>query len=209
MQKYTDKEVRFVCDPACHSMDTYRTILKKNKDDSIIGIGLIRPNIFREFGYDLSDDEVLNLYTDIIKLLLDRNLRIIMFTNGVEKDALFGEKINSKLGVKLRVVTPHNDEEFISTVSSFRAIVSARMHASIVAYSLNIPSINLCWNKKLIHFYENIGYTNRCIIPELFSAEYIVDSLVDVLDDDCTNKKRSPYLQSVYDFLNYNIDYLV
>lgn len=208
MRKYTNKDVTLVCDPACYSSDTYNMYSKRESENMYVGIGLIRPDIFREFGYDLSDDDVLTLYTGIISKLQKTGYQIQLFTNGVEADACFGRKINESLRTKMDIIVPKNDEDFIKIIAHFRAILAARMHACIVSYSLNIPSINLCWNSKLIHFYNNIGYDDRCVTPDNFNPDLVVNKLISIIDKDCQNERRDSYLKSLNDFLSMNLDYL-
>jgi polysaccharide pyruvyl transferase WcaK-like protein len=52
------------------------------------------------------------------------------------------------------------------------------LHANIISYALNVPSIGLVWNDKLTLFGEDIGYPERFFEYDKFNAKKIVDALV-------------------------------
>jgi polysaccharide pyruvyl transferase WcaK-like protein len=91
-------------------------------------------------------------------------------------------------------------EDLIEEVGSCRAIISFRLHPSIIAFSLNVPSIGIVWNSKVCDFYNAIGYKDRCFeVNEKLTAENIVDAVKSAITEGV--KKDEIYLMSVYSTL--------
>ena len=70
------------------------------------------------------------------------------------------------------------------------------MHACIIAYSLDIPAIGLCWNDKLKLFGENIGYPQRFIEPENMNEDYALEELKEAIKNNYDKKNKEKFLQT-------------
>ena len=86
-----------------------------------------------------------------------------------------------------------------STPSS--RIIVGRLHASIIAYSYNIPSIGLVWNQKQKKFGETIGYPNRFIEYENFNADKILYELQKALKEGYSSIDNEEYKSTNYKYL--------
>lgn len=168
-----------VFDPAIWADETYQ--VNKNADSEIVGIGVIRPEIFEENGNDLSVDDIYNMYIGIIEELDRRSIKWKLFTNGMKKDYEVITRILGKLNLdeeEYAVPNPANRVELVSNISEFKGVIAARMHANIIATSLGIPSVGLVWNDKMNLFGEIIGSPDRYISGEkLKDYKYLVDKL--------------------------------
>ena len=51
-------------------------------------------------------------------------------------------------------------------------IVSSRLHTSICAYSLRIPTVAFSWDDKIQTFYGHIGCPERCLDIDLLQNDY-------------------------------------
>lgn len=139
-------------------------------DSNIIGIGVIRGNIFTSYGKDFSEENLLQLYQDIINGLCGQGWRCCIFTNGYSEDIQFARKLYSRVKCKevLMKEAPLNAKELVFTISQFKGMVTARLHSCIVAYSLQIPTVAITWTNKVSDFMTLIGKPESAIeIDEL------------------------------------------
>lgn len=197
MQKYTGRICKLVCDPACWSKITYET--NKKTDSDIIGINLIRPSIFNEFGFEISENCLMRLYKDIIIELKGKGYKVQLFTNGTDSDIAFGKALISSFPeLELdEILSPTCGRDLVGIISKYAVILSARMHATIVSYALDIPSINLCWNEKLLHFYKNIGFEDRLFTVDNFDYKSISEKIIKNFRGNCSNEKRKEFMNSI------------
>lgn len=198
-----NKTALLVADSAVWSADCYN---QKKKDDSkLIGINLIRPNIFGEFGYNDSEDAIYSFYTSIIKKLENDDYHWQFFTNGSNADYCFGLKILTKMRITptAQVIQnrPKDGKSFLSILSNYKGIICFRMHASICSYSLGIPSVAIEWNPKQKFFYQNIGYPERCMRLNL-GVDFIYDTFAKSLIEGFEENYMSSFKQTEIDYLN-------
>lgn len=185
MRKFlsANRVVPQVCDPAVWSADVFN--IKRHDAIPLIGINVIRPEIFSEFGYNIKALDLLELYICIIDKLA-KKFKWQLFSNGYRNDYTFGKCILRKLKKKEKeflIEMPRNSIAFLSQLSNYRGCICARMHASICAYSLKIPTVSLSWNEKINSFYDVIGYPERCFSAADFSADKIVSGMIQALEE--------------------------
>lgn len=168
-----------VFDPAIWVNEAY--CIERNPKSEIIGIGLIRPEIFEERKTDISENQVENMYIGIIEELEKRNYQWQFFTNGLYGEYRFGVQLLKKMGrSKRKYIGSHifSARKLVKKIAGYQAVIAARMHANIIATSLGIPSVGLVWNDKMNMFAEMIGCEERYIPPErLMEAEYITNQM--------------------------------
>lgn len=158
-------------------VDEVYNIRKKNSD--IVGLGVM-------YAHNMKFKDMLGFWKGIIDELNNRKVKWKFFCNGVEKDYELAQYILNSLGYseeekkKLLIPRPKRPKEFVEIISSFKSIISFRLHSHIVAYSLDIPGVSIVWDEKIRFFYRGIGLENRCknlkdncldIIKELENAE--------------------------------------
>ena len=88
-------------------------------------------------------------------------------------------------------------------IAGYDAIISCRLHPSIIAFSMGIPSISLVWSPKVRGFYESIGYPERTVDIDSISAEKILSTLQDAIEKGVQHDKE--YLMSVYRNIYYGL----
>lgn len=74
-----------------------------------------------------------------------------------------------------------------------------RLHAAIISYALEVPSVSLVWNNKQILFGEIIKRKNSFITKDNFTSDYILKMLSLELDDPV--KMDEDYQRTDYEFL--------
>jgi polysaccharide pyruvyl transferase WcaK-like protein len=165
-----------VADSAVYCDEIYKV---SKKTSEVYGIGLVRGGIFLDNERNFNPEQVAQFYSDLILEIESRNLKYQLFTNGLPADKELLHKIEQKIcGKKLNIIEPKKDTDLISAISKFKGVLAARLHANIISYALNVPSIGLVWNDKLTLFGEDIGYPERFFEYDKFNAKKIVDALV-------------------------------
>jgi len=128
-----------------------------------IGINLINPQNFSVYGGSISPDEVVNFYRSLIAELQRRDADFLLFSNGMTVDQAFGESLVSTMNLRSDQLIPRptTSAEFVNLVAGFDIILSARMHAGITAYAIDVPVVGLIWGEKLQFLTEITGLRDR------------------------------------------------
>jgi polysaccharide pyruvyl transferase WcaK-like protein len=191
---------RLVADPAVYASSAYN--VRKNGQSNIVGVGLIRGTIFMDNNVNFSKEEVVQLYIDVLSELEKRKILWKMFTNGLPADLELAEEIFRGIGKPdeaKNIIVPNTSKELVETISGFKGVIAARLHACIISYSLEIPAIGLIWNDKLSLFGKQIGYPNRFINSTQFDKEYIVNELDKAIAEGYDLEKMETYKRTVKD----------
>lgn len=120
-----------------------------------IGIGVTHPAALRNHGASNIRDTAQSFAARFIALgkqLHAAGDRVAFFTNGSPEDEVCLEHVRRLLAPQngMRVVDrPQTPKKLMQLISGFKAVVSHRMHASIVAYSYGIPFVGMSWDPKL------------------------------------------------------------
>lgn len=196
-----------VCDPAVWSSEVFN--IKKSENSDIIGIGVVRKNIFVNYGIDFSEMQLAALYVGIIKYIIKLELKVQLFTNGTIADNIFAFEIISLLqkeGINLSYNIPNSPDELLKIISNYKGVIAGRLHSCIISYSLNIPAVGLVWNEKLKLFGQSIGEEDNFIEHDKFIPQLIVDQLQKAMkkgyNQECRNKYRNTILESIKECVN-------
>ena len=173
--KQMNKNCKLIVDNALWSSECYK-ISRKQSD--VIGLNIVRKRIFGANGINTSESQIINMYTGIKNELLRRGYKVQLFVNGPGADYVFAQELIELWNDKNITLesTPTTTRELVETISQYKGIVCSRLHASIIATSLNIPTIQLVWNEKFINFANLINQKGKPITFDKFDdAVYIVD----------------------------------
>lgn len=163
----------------------------------LVGIGLVRGNIFKNNGIKLEKSDVAVMYAEIIKELKNRGINYEIFTNGLVLDEELLDSINKLTGYRDFVNVPKSSEDLLKIIGNFKGIIAARLHASIVSYSLGIPGLSLIWNKKLEFFGDLIGYPERFFDVENFNAKEVVNRLIVAIEENYDTNNKQTFRNSI------------
>lgn len=172
-----------------------------------IGIGLIRGDSLQSYNVDFYEEDWIKLFCDIAKALDEKGKKFKFFTNGMVADYELGLKIIKRLGLDESCLEarPRNAIELLDTIRSFQGLITCRMHSSIAAFALGIPSIILSWNNKVNKYMDLVGYPERAIDIQNFNAEYILASYEHALIEGVSKEKqysmKKKARESVTDYL--------
>lgn len=180
--------------------------IKPKNTGQKVGINIISYETFAIRYPQISKREIIDIYIKIYSYLKSRNLDCFFFTNGVTCDTVLAKSVIGKLGLDKRKNLLSFDtmkgKEFVSLLAEFDFIVSSRLHTSICAYSLKIPTVCLSWDEKFNEFYRYIGCCSRCLSPYDFNNGNFKSVINDALLTGYDKEQYDSYRQLVKDSLD-------
>ena len=125
---------------------------------------------------------MLEFYKQTIEKLREQKIKFKLFTNGGISDFKFIVKLKDYMQENDDFYnnvesTPCNAYDLVKKISNFKLVISCRLHGSIIAYSLGIPTIGLVWNYKQILFSKMIKQESNFIQAKDFNANYIIKKI--------------------------------
>ena len=184
-------KVKLLADAAFWASEAYGVTAQPGSDT--IGVGLIRGTAFQSYEEGLNEEKLIDFFIQIGAELEHRGYRYEYFTNGLSSDQRFGQKLIEKAGLdqsKL-VDRPTKDTELIHTISGYRGLITCRMHSSIVAFSMGIPSVILSWNEKVNKYMAQAGYPERAVSMKEMDPSHTVDILERALREGVSEENRN------------------
>ena len=186
-------------DSAIFSSETYK--LNKNITNNLVGLGVIRSNIFEEYGHKISEKDLLDFYKHTIIRLKQEKINFKLFTNGGVSDFKFIIKLKEYMNesddfYELVEPSPCCSYDLVKMISKFKVVVSCRLHGSIIAYSLGIPTIGLVWNNKQLLFGKIINQESNFLTIDNFNSDILVNKIKEcmiVSELNIENKKQMAY----------------
>lgn len=178
-EKYVTRraiKVSQVCDPALWAKETYGI---KATEQRGVGLGVIRPEIFELYGVEAPKQTLLDFYKMIITELEEKHISYKLFTNGARRDYKFIDDIRTYMnrGEEFNEFVepiPKSGKVLTRMINKYERIVTCRMHAAIIAYSLGVPAVSVVWNKKLEYFADISGQPENLIFSKDFKKEQLV-----------------------------------
>lgn len=201
--KYREREdlvVKRVSDPAVFCAPVFRenTLEKRTKSRKKIGIFILRAYGFVDNKVNFSREDAAHLWTSLICELQDQGYDYELLTSGHFADEAFMDSLIRDYGVKANkcVFNMNMPERLVQKISSYDAVVSCRLHPSIISFSLGVPSLGIAWNPKVRGFYDSIGYADRVVDVNGINAHDIVCRLETAIGQGV--EKNPEYLNSIY-----------
>jgi polysaccharide pyruvyl transferase WcaK-like protein len=174
----------------------------------LIGLNLINPHNFRDYGGELSYEKVLNFYKNLITELQQSGERFKLFSNGMSQDMQFGQRLLTDLNLPTSTLleAPTTSKELISEILNFEIILAARMHAGIVSTALEVPTLGLIWSDK-IELFTNIAgirnnYFNENELDPALIANRLARKDVTKPDHKQLTELKQKTAQHLYEFLD-------
>ncbi len=191
-----------VSDPAVFTANVFRKfIVNKKKEKKMVGIFVLRDNGFVDSKINFTKENAAKLWKDLIREFEQKGYDYTLLTSGHFRDEAFLDYMIREHGIREQkcVFNMNAPEKLIKKISSFDAVVSCRLHPSIISFSLDVPSVGLVWNPKVSRFYECIGYPERRIHVDGVQAKDIVAKVEESIAQGI--KKEEDYLITVYQYL--------
>jgi len=206
LKKYKENEnlvIAQVSDPAVFASTVFRKHHAKKKADTKkkVGIFVFRANGFKDNKINFSREDAAKLWKNIIAELESKGYDYTLLTSGHFGDEAFLDYMIREHGIKESkcVFNMNTPEKLIKKISTYDAIISCRLHPSIISYSLKVPSVGLIWNPKVSRFYESIGYENRSVKTEDFDAKTIIQKIDAAIADGVAHNPEE--LITIYQYL--------
>ncbi len=190
-----------VADSATWTYEVYK--IKKKRDSNKIGLGVIREGIFRSNDIDLGLEELLKFWGDVIAALEENNVEWEIFTTGWPSDMKFAHNLIKHIGREGEMGTrismqPKNAANLVHTISNYKGIIAGRLHANIVAYSLDIPSVGIVWNEKCAFWGDNIGCSDRFVRHHELEGKLLVNKLNLAMNYEYLYENKYNYKKTIY-----------
>lgn len=199
-----------VADPAMWVSETYK--IKRNPDSDIVGLGVARGALFEDHGVPVTKEDLLDIWSSLIKALEDEGIKYKLFTNGLRQDEEFLTDLLIYMGKEeereeISLPSAENAKQLVEYISGFSSLIATRMHANIIAFSLGIPSVAFVWNDKVRFFGESIGCKERYLeYTQLRDTKHIVNMLkkaqAEGYEEGVLKREKASAYKSVRDFFS-------
>lgn len=190
-------DIRVVPDPALICADAFSSELSAEKNWDIgICVSSLDALVMNSEYEGSNSTQSARFFATLAEALQAEGKRVLYFTNGASEDNRVLEEISSASEVPGSVfLVPRHPDELVSLISACSCIVAHRLHANIVAYGLNIPSIGMNWDKKVESFFELTG-RKRYLFDLSPRVEKLGASVLGLLDDRSSDRKALDSLRS-------------
>lgn len=197
-------------DPGVFCSEAYG-VAKKTQE--IVGIGVISTQAYHSISKinkkakEISEDTLIEFWHNLIVELEKKHIKWKIFSNGGPKDYLMACKLIEKYNYPKEKLLelPLSPEQLVLQISGFSAIVAHRLHALIIATSLNIPVIPVVWSNKVQKFAELIKISNLAVWPDVNIVPKISEMLSD--KDFKTNETAIKQLKTqAYEYIKDSIN---
>ncbi len=214
LQKFKVREslrIDKVADPAVFTPQVFAPVLQEAADQEKnaakqseepekkkIGVFILRSAGFKDNGFDFQRAEAAAFWNDLVEELERQGYDYELLTSGHFGDEAYLDYLQRDCHWDSSKCTynVNSPDVLVSKIASYDAIISCRLHPSIIAFSLGVPSLGIVWNDKVTSFYETIGYDDRLVTVDDISAEQVVSKLEGAIEQGV--EKDEGYLYSVY-----------
>ena len=196
-----------VADPVC-SLSFMKPVNKKAHAGRIIGLGTVRSGLFIDNDIDFSREDMLKFWSLLVREIEKRGMQCRIFCNGTMADMLFMDDLARYMELtdaekkELMYERPTSVGQLVRYINGFDAVITGRLHASIIAYSYAVPSVGLVWNDKQRMFGRITGHPERFIEPEDFRAETVIDAVETAIETGYDEEKRRSYTSTTSAFMD-------
>lgn len=175
-----------IADSAIFASDVYN--IRKKSPDNLIGLGMIREGIFLSNGIDIGFEELTSFWLSVITELEQLGIEWRIFTTGWPSDMKFVQNFLLTIGrsseLESKVILQNGTAQgLVETISNFSGVIAGRLHANIISYSLDIPSVGIVWNEKLTAWGNTIGYPERFFTYQNLDGKKAVHVLIHAIDE--------------------------
>jgi polysaccharide pyruvyl transferase WcaK-like protein len=197
-----------VADPACWLdvvIPSKKRITSGRKQ--CIGLGVAREGLFVDYGVDFTKDRMLEFWSELYRRLREEGYDCRFFCNGAKGDYAFALELLQYMNVgeeekeTILCTRPTSVTGLADDITGFDAVIACRLHASIIAYAYNIPSIGLVWNHKQVIFGQTIGYPERFVELADITADNVIDKLKTSIEEGYGAIDKAAYREATVRYL--------
>lgn len=188
-----DLNVRVAADPAIYSKQTFSLFLSQRTPGNVLGICVSSPLELNqvESGKSNYGQQIGEYFLQLARKSAELGYQVHLFTNGSPRDEAFKDALAANLESKNVVNLPRPCEpaQLVANIGNCDCIVAHRLHANIVAYALDIPSIGLNWDCKIKSFFDLTGREGFFINAAVPGIEQTFNLLYQARKIDGTSEK--------------------
>lgn len=210
LQKFVENKnisIGKVSDPAVFASKVFEDFVQWNsaRDEKKIGIFILRSNGFTDNGYNFSRDAAASFWKELVCELKNKGYDYEILTSGHFGDEAFLDYLIKNCGMDAEkcVFNINYPEKLVQMISTYDAVISCRLHPSIISYSLDVPSFGIVWNSKVNYFYESIGHGDRIISVKEINPKEVLERVEQAISEGVN--KEQEYLVSNYNSLFYGM----
>lgn len=163
--------VQLLFDPGLVSESAYGFRFAEKRANTI-GIGIIGTQAVarRLPKHPLASAASEAYWTRLCELLINNGHTVRIFCNGADDDwrtastvfANLARDENFSAHVEL-CDKPLTGGNLVELIAQFQVVIAARLHACVVATSLQVPCIGLMWDDKVAAFFSDLKLGSRCL----------------------------------------------
>jgi len=170
-----------VLDPALYANQIYDVYAKSSE---VIGLCVLSPIFWTRNNPELPPLTIsywCDFWHGLIRLLQESAFEVQLFCTGVEGDHAFAREVGRASGASI-AERPFSAGGLVNLIYGYQAIVATRLHASIVATSLRIPSVGLSWDKKVSSFYCETSRADLCLAAHVARPDAVSAALAEAIE---------------------------
>ena len=196
-----------VADPVC-SLSFIKPVREKPQAGRVIGLGVVRSGLFVDNDVDFPKEKMLAFWTELVREIESRGMQCRIFSNGTIDDTIFQNDLAKYMGLSeeekktLMYERPTSVKQLVRYITGFDAVITGRLHASIIAYSYAVPSVGLVWNDKQRMFGRITGHPERFIEPEDFNAKAVIEAVMQAMKTGYDEESRVAYCSTTKAFMD-------
>jgi len=153
-------DVKVTPDPGIYSQHTFAAFLPPRAIGNVLGICISSPLELNQAGMEKQDysKRIGKYFQELAIQAVTLGYRVHLFTNGSPEDEAFKDGLAAGLDPEIvNLPRPGVPSQLVANIGQCDCIIAHRLHANIVAYALDIPSIGLNWDSKVQSFFELTG----------------------------------------------------
>jgi len=153
-------DVKVTPDPGIYSQQTFAAFLPPRAAGNVLGICISSPLELNQAGVEKQDysERIGKYFQELAIQAVTLGYRVHLFTNGSPEDEAFKDALAAGLDPEIvNLPRPGTPSQLVANIGRCDCIIAHRLHANIVAYALDIPSIGLNWDSKVQSFFELTG----------------------------------------------------
>lgn len=169
-----------VADPALWIPECYN--IKRNHTINpipYIGINVIRKGIFDDYNKSFTDEQLTQIYIELIKQIEMKGWKWALYSNGMPQDIAVINELHSTLNLSENHILKQskNAKEFVEMIGNFDAVFGARLHTCITSVALGVPVVGFIWDNKIRYFAETMKIQPFFLEPKNMTIEGIIQML--------------------------------
>ena len=206
LQKYVEDghiTIKKVADSAVWAGTILKNYItpRENREKKKIGIFVLRDSGFEDNGINFPFESAVEFWEKLAETLEEKGYDYEILSNGHFGDEAILDYLirNRNISEQKCVFNMNCPERLIGRISSYDAVISCRLHPSIISYALKVPSLGILWNEKVRFFYDSVGYQDRMLTVDELDCDKIIEKLEQIVSEGV--KQDNEYMVSVYEAL--------